>query len=98
MVQYQRGTLDGLLRHARTHVPFYRDSGRLDPLFRHDGSIDWERWAEIPPLTRKNLRESYEQLKSEHPPANHGQTFLLTTTGSTGDPLKVLAPELARRW
>lgn len=48
---YQRGLLR-LLRHAREHVA-YRDSGRLDPLFRHDGAIDWDRWAEVELPTAK---------------------------------------------
>ena len=33
LATYQRAQLEGLVRHARTHVPFYRESGRLDPLF-----------------------------------------------------------------
>lgn len=33
MLEYQRGLLERLIRHAKEHVPFYRDSGRLRPLF-----------------------------------------------------------------
>jgi phenylacetate-CoA ligase len=97
MVQYQRGLLERLVRHARAHVPFYRESGRLDPLFRRDDTIDWERWVKITPVTRKDL-QSYEALKSEHIPPDQGGTLLVATAGSTGEPVNVLASELARRW
>jgi phenylacetate-coenzyme A ligase PaaK-like adenylate-forming protein len=98
MVQYQRGLLERLVRHARAHVPFYRESGRLDPLFRRDDTIDWERWVKITPVTRKDLQSSYEALKSEHIPPDQGGTLLVATAGSTGEPVNVLASELARRW
>lgn len=95
---YQYSQLEGIVRHARAHVPFYRDSGRLDPLFSGDGTIDWERWAEIPPLKRKDLQDEFERLKSEVVPPGQGQIFTLSTSGSSGEPVKVLAPERARRW
>jgi phenylacetate-coenzyme A ligase PaaK-like adenylate-forming protein len=36
----QTGLLERLVRHAVANVPFYRDSGRLNPLFRADGAFD----------------------------------------------------------
>ncbi|HVG52705.1 MAG TPA: hypothetical protein VM867_13810 [Xanthobacteraceae bacterium] len=33
LAAYQRRQLEPLLRHARAHVPFYRDRGRLDAIF-----------------------------------------------------------------
>ena len=98
LASYQYNQLEGLVRHARAHVPFYRDSGRLDPLFRGDGSIDWERWAQIPPLKRKDLQDEFDRLKAEVVPPGQGQIFTLSTSGSSGEPVKVLAPERARRW
>ena len=73
MVAYQRQQLEPLLRHARAHVPFYRESGRLDPIFSHDGTIDWDRWPEIPVLTRQDLQSSSEALKAEKIPKAHGE-------------------------
>jgi phenylacetate-CoA ligase len=96
MLAYQRGLLERLVRHARAHVPFYRASGRLDLLFRRDDTIDWERWPQLPPLTRKDLQESHEQLKSEYIPAEQGRIISMTTSGSSGEPVRVLASELAR--
>jgi phenylacetate-CoA ligase len=49
LLLHQRELLDLLVRHARAHVPFYRDTGRLNVLFRRDDAIDWERWSQIPP-------------------------------------------------
>jgi phenylacetate-coenzyme A ligase PaaK-like adenylate-forming protein len=98
MREYQRALLERLLRHARAHVPFYRDSGRLAPLFRADDSIDWDRWQDIPPLTRKDVQVEFERLKSELLPPEHGRVWLMSTAGSTGEPVKVLQTDLAMRW
>ena len=98
MRNYQRGLLDRLLRHARATVPFYRDSGRLDPLFNRDGTIDWDRWIEIPPLTRADLQSNANKLVSELIPEAHGKKYVIATSGSTGEPIKVLQTSLAARW
>jgi phenylacetate-CoA ligase len=98
LAEYQRDLLEKLLRHARTHVPFYRDRGRLDPLFRADGSIDWGRWLDIPPLTRKELQEQGRSLRSEVVPPGFGKVMEFSTSGSTGEPVRVIDTELARRW
>jgi phenylacetate-CoA ligase len=97
MVAYQRTRLEPLLRHARRNVPFYRDTKRLDPLFRHDGSIDWERWNEIPLLTRKEVQNNFEALQADQLGPEHGGTWILSTSGSTGEPVKVLNSAAAGR-
>jgi phenylacetate-CoA ligase len=86
----QRDRLELLLRHARAHVPFYRDTGRLDPVFRRDGTIDWARWPEIPLLTRRDVQNAGEALHSERLLAEHGRTFQASTSGSTGEPVTVV--------
>jgi phenylacetate-CoA ligase len=96
LIAYQRQLLEPLLRHARAWVPFYRDSGRLDPLFSHGDSIDWNRWTEIPPLSRKDLQASFEALQSETIPENHGALLSYATSGSTGEPVKIISTQLAR--
>lgn len=98
MREYQRSLLVPLLRHAREHVSFYRDTRRLAPLFRADDSIDWDRWQEIPPLTRKDLQQQFERLTADGVPSNHGQILLTSTSGSTGEPVKILQTELSQRW
>ena len=49
MLEFQRSQLAQLLRHARATVPFYKT--RLDPVFKNNGAIDWDRWNEIPIVT-----------------------------------------------
>jgi phenylacetate-CoA ligase len=95
MHAHQRELLDPLVRHARAHVPFYRDSGRLDVLFRSDGTIDWERWAEIPLLKRSEVQQAGVSMHSVALPAAHGGTSMLTTSGSTGEPVRIMHSQLA---
>ena len=89
LLAYQRVLLEQLVRHARTHVPFYRDTGRLDVLFRRDGTIDWGRWGEIPLLTRGEVQQAGDALRSETLPPEHGDTWAYSTSGSTGEPVTV---------
>ena len=89
MVEHQRRLLEPLLRHARAHVPFYRESGRLEPLFRADGSIDWGRWPEIPRLSRADVQKAGEQLRAEWTPEEHGRVERYVTSGSSGEPVAV---------
>jgi len=87
MQQYQRRLLDRLVRHARTTVPYYRDSGRLDVLFTAGGQIDWQRWNEVPILTRSAAQANCDALYAESLPADCGEMREGLTSGSTGKPL-----------
>ena len=87
--EYQYRLLEKVVRHARAHVPFYRDTGRLDPLFRRNDSIDWDRWPEIPLLTRQEVQRAGEALRSEYVPAEHGMIAPIATSGSTAEPVTV---------
>ena len=87
MQVYQRGLLERLLRHARAQVPYYRDGGRLDAVFARDGSINWERWDEIPILTRLEAQQNAEALYAEFVPPECGEVMTGYTAGSTGTPL-----------
>src|SRR5262245_17024877 len=93
LLAYQRGLLEQLVRHARAHVPFYRDTGRLDVLFRRDDTIDWERWPEIPLLKRSDVQRAGPALRSTVDKPEHGRTFEISTSGSTGEPVTVLHTE-----
>lgn len=83
-LQHER--LETILRHARAHVPFY--AKRLDVLFRANGSIDWERWADVPILKRASLVDQRRALLSRSVPPGHGQIADVSTSGSTGAPVK----------
>lgn len=84
--ELQAGQLQLLLRHAYETVPYYR-----------------ERWAHVPPsasldnldvLTRRDLQENFERLKSVAMPFEHGQLGESRTSGSTGAPVRVLKSAL----
>lgn len=92
MPAYHRSQLEQLLRHAKASVPFYET--RLDCLFRHDGTIDWSRWKEVPMLTRTDLRDNGSSLKSVAPPPHHGGPHITHTSGSSGIPVSIItAPD-----
>ena len=92
MLLYQRGLIEQLVRHARAHVPFYRDSGRLDVLFTADDRIDWDRWSEVPVLTRAEAGANAERLYAETVPPHCGAIVSGMTSGSTGRPLAYRVP------
>lgn len=95
ILSHQHELLELLLRHAHQNVPFYRDSGRLAPLFRNDGTIDWDAWGEIPLLKRSDVRAAGDALRAAAQPAHHGGTSVLSTSGSTGEPVQVAHSQLA---
>lgn len=93
MLEYQRSQLAQLLRHARANVPFYKT--RLDPVFKSNGEIDWDRWHEIPIVTRADLRDRrHEMLAAEMPPG-HGPAKDFSTSGSSGVPITIATTAIA---
>jgi phenylacetate-CoA ligase len=93
LLEFQRSQLAQLLLHAKTNVPFYRT--RLDCMFRSDGTIDWERWTDIPILTRSDLRDNGKLLLAKRWPDGHGKVASFESSGSTGVPIKVTTTTLA---
>ncbi|WP_157139031.1 AMP-binding protein [Asticcacaulis biprosthecium] len=89
VVAYQQGLLEKLCRHARRHVPFYRDTGRLEPLFDGD-RFDMSRWEQVPVLTREEAYLNRDGLVSEGVPRFMAPIQPGQTTGSTGTPLPFL--------
>jgi phenylacetate-CoA ligase len=92
-VERQRKQLERLLRHAAEAVPFYRD--RLAPVLRDGVAIDWERWAELPILTRQDLLASRDAMQSTALPLAQGRILADTTSGSTGPSITVSRSELS---
>ena len=60
MQAYQRRLLTRLLNHAHRETTFYAE--RLNPVMRADGSIDWDRWQELPILTRSQAQDNFTAL------------------------------------
>lgn len=90
---HQRSQLTQLLRHARQNVAFYET--RLDAVFRPDGEIDWNRWRELPILTRADMRNHREAMQARELPPGHGATRTFASSGSTGTPIVVTQNGLA---
>jgi phenylacetate-CoA ligase len=57
-------------------------------LFRADDTIDWERWAEIPILTRRDIQANDDGLLARALPNLAGETGEDTSSGSTGTPIR----------
>ena len=93
MLAFQRSQLTQLLLHATENVQFYKT--RLDPVFKRNGDIDWDRWHEIPIVTRTDLRDRHDEMLAAALPAGHGPTKRYTTSGSSGVPVAV---EVTRLW
>jgi phenylacetate-coenzyme A ligase PaaK-like adenylate-forming protein len=87
MLAYQRSQLAQLLRHAKATVPFYKI--RLDAVFRKNGDIDWNRWNEIPIVTRTDLRDRHNEMLTSALPLGHGPTYEDGTSGSSGVPISL---------
>jgi phenylacetate-CoA ligase len=92
ILAYQRGQLSQLLHHARTQTPFYRE--RLDPVFKKSGAIDWERWQELPVLTRSNIKENGHSMIAEVLPKGHGPASDAASSGTTGTPITIRTSHL----
>lgn len=89
--EYQKSLLTPLLLHARTHSPFYEK--RLDAVFNGD-EIDFDRWQEIPILTRAEAQKNERALASRLVPPHLGAVSADETSGSTGRPLRYIKNQL----
>lgn len=89
MREFQEEQLARLVKHARDHVPFYKD--RLEGLVDQRGLIDWARWSDIPVLKRRDLADHGAAMETRSLPASHGGTMRATTSGSTGVPVTVVS-------
>lgn len=92
MLAYQRSQLAQLLRHARANVPFYEK--RLDPVFTAAGDIDWDRWHDIPIVTRTDMLERRDAMLAREMPKGHGASSTISSSGSTGLPIQVTSNRL----
>lgn len=87
--QRQFVQLQQVVDHAYRTVPFYREkfaAAGLTP----SAIQSPEDYLQVPILTRRELQEGGETLKSSEIPRDHGRTSLHVTGGSTGEPVRVL--------
>lgn len=79
----QRGKRERLVAHAVEHVPYYRERLRGSRL-ASSGRVDLGRWAEIPILTKSELRAHLDELQSND--IRSRRVHERFTSGSTGIP------------
>jgi phenylacetate-CoA ligase len=87
MRAYQRILLERLLRHARANVPYYRERGGLEVVFGRDDEIVWDRWHDLPIMTREQAQANAQSLFADVVPPDCGPVTSGQTSGSTGRPL-----------
>lgn len=92
LLELQQNQLGQLLRHAKAQVPFY--SKRLDAVVKPNGDINWDRWREIPILSRTDVVRNFDGMQAQKLPTGHGPVLQDTTSGSTGIPLVVRFPSV----
>ena len=93
MLAYQRSQLSQLLHHTRAHVPFYKN--RLGAVFLSNGEIDWNRWKEIPIVTRADLRDKRSEMLAAKLPPGHGPSKTFHSSGSSGVPIAMESTKIA---
>jgi phenylacetate-CoA ligase len=84
----QFGQIEALLGHAWRSVPFYRD-WLAGAGWQPGETLDADRYAQMPVLTRAAVQAAGERLNSTAVPASHGTISEISTSGSTGRPVTV---------
>ncbi|QWX83332.1 phenylacetate--CoA ligase family protein [Cellulophaga sp. HaHaR_3_176] len=88
-----------LYNHAIKNSPFYQKKYAALSISKN-GLINNEDFLQLPPLSRSELRENFEQIKSKN--ISLSQCRKASTSGSTGSPITVLhdkrQPETPIRW
>ena len=86
--------LSVVVRHAASHLAFYRDrfhAAGFDPT----GPLTEASWARLPILTRDEVQAAGLALRCEDVPHQHGEITTARTSGSTATPLVVYRTALA---
>jgi phenylacetate-CoA ligase len=97
LAELQFRQLGALIGHAGRSVAYYRERwhGQYDPT----ASLTAAQFSALPLLTRRDLQEHFEELKSNASPPAHGAIGEARTSGSTGAPVRVLKTDLcAQLW
>jgi len=93
LVEHQLLQLQALLRHAWETVPYYRM--RLGAAgYRPDGALDLAGWRSLPLLARRDIQKNGQSLASVKLPPEYAPTIEAQTSGSTGEPVKVVGTQL----
>jgi phenylacetate-CoA ligase len=95
LAQVQHPQQLALLTHALQTVPYYQQRYAALGLGTDAKSL-LEGWASLPILTRTDVQEAGEALRSTAIPATHEAVAVVQTSGSTGHPIQVWSTGLTR--
>ncbi len=90
---HQFRQLERLLDHCHRTMPFWRDRLRAAG-WRPGQALDAASWARIPVLSRLEAQAAGAALRCLSVPASHGEIIENTTSGSTGQPLRLAKTDL----
>ena len=94
LAAWQLARLQSLVRHAYTHVPFYR--ARYQQADIHPDDIkSLSDFEALPFLTRQDVNENYDQLIT---PNVQGKLYPNETGGSTGQPMHFIVEDSFWHW
>ena len=82
--------LNHLFQQACQHVPYYRDQDYVRFCHSTQDNRLMEQWLNIPLLTRQMIQQQTTALYHQALPYHHGEPMIMTTSGSTGQPVTVL--------
>jgi phenylacetate-CoA ligase len=95
LLEIQMQQLGELLRHARQHVPSYRERikcAEIDPAV----PLNLEAFRRLPVLRRADVQAAGKALFSLAPPRQHGKAIPGRSSGSTGRPVEYISNELCQ--
>jgi phenylacetate-CoA ligase len=93
LLKHQFRQLNEVWRHAFASVPFYNTAFKRAG-FKEGAGIEPGQWSDLPILGRRILQQNEKSLMSRKIPRSHGKTNLVTTSGSTGLPVRVVGTQV----
>ena len=95
LLEIQMQQIGELLRHARQHVPYYREQLNRSGIDLA-APLTLETFQQLPLLRREDVQSAGKALFSSAPPRHHGKAIPGKTSGSTGRPVEYLSNELCQ--
>ena len=81
--------VSSVLEYANKTIPYYQNRFKKAGV-KIGSNLNQSDLLEIPVLTRKDVQEAGKALASRHIPKSHGKTGEISTSGSTGQTVKLL--------
>lgn len=94
--KYQQEKLGRCLIDAYRNVPYYRDIFNQVGLVNEQNQINWERYDQIPKLTKNIIKANYDRIKSSD--SNIKGVFVNHSGGSTGMPVEIWQDKEYKEW